>query len=225
MLDDVCFFAKNRHGQTMLASRGILARYGMQDEIEILGTTDFDRNPRQMARSYVDDDARILETGEPIFNRVELWFDSQGSPDWYVTHKLPICSQRGEIIGIMGILQSYGMREGLDQPFREIAAQIDFIRKSMHLNLRVERLAQMAGITVRQLERRFKAALGVGPQEHIMRTRILAASRALRETDHSLAKIATDCGFYDQSAFTRHFKKRVGQTPTQFRRSTARALK
>src|SRR5262245_31627347 len=61
LIDDVCFFAKNRHGKTMLASRGVLTRYGMRDEIEILGTTDFDRNPRQMARGYVDDDARILE--------------------------------------------------------------------------------------------------------------------------------------------------------------------
>jgi AraC-like DNA-binding protein len=222
LLDDVFFFAKNQHGETMLASHGILARYGFRDESEIVGTTDFDRNPSQMAHGYIQDDAQILRTGKPILGRVELWFDAQGFPDWYVTHKLPIRSRRGEIIGIMGMMQSYSAREQKDQPYRRITAQVDWIRRHFPEELSVEDLAKMAGVTVRQLERRFQAALGVGPQEFIIRTRVLAACQELRETNHSLAEVAADCGFCDQSSFTRHFKKYVGQTPAQFRRSSVR---
>ena len=59
----------------MLVSRSILARYGMTDDIEMLGLTDFDLNPENMAEGFVSDDERIYRTGEPILHRVELWFD------------------------------------------------------------------------------------------------------------------------------------------------------
>ena len=47
--------------------------------------------------------------------------------------------------------------------------------------------------------------------------RIASASRLLRETDQSVARIALACGFYDQSAFTRTFRAVTGVTLTQFR--------
>jgi hypothetical protein len=45
----VYFFAKNREGHLMFASAGLLQRYQMADEFEILGRTDFDLNPDIMA--------------------------------------------------------------------------------------------------------------------------------------------------------------------------------
>ncbi len=222
LLPGVHFFAKNRKGETMLVSRSILARYGMTDDVEMLGLTDFDLNPENMAEGYVSDDERIYRTGEPILHRVELWFDEQGIPDWYLVHKLPIRSRSGAIIGIMGILQSYSGREKLVQPFFEIAAPVDHIRKHFREPIAVEGLAAMAAVSVRQLERKFKAAFGMGPQEFLIKTRILEACHALRESGATLAEIATDHGFCDQSSFTQHFKKHIGQTPAQFRRSSLR---
>jgi AraC-like DNA-binding protein len=222
LLDGVYFFAKNRAGETMLVSQSILARYEMTDELEMLGKTDFDLNPEAMAQGYVSDDARIYETGEPILDRIELWFDEQGIPDWYVVHKLPIRSRSGEIIGVMGILQSYRGRERLVQPLFEISTTVEYIRKKYHESIRIEDLAEMAALSVRQLERKFNAAFGIGPQEFVIRTRILAACHALRESDLGLAEIAAEHGFCDQSSFTQHFKHHIGQTPTQFRRSSSR---
>ena len=43
------FFAKDRFGRAMFVSCGILQRYQMQDEREMLGLTDFDINPASMA--------------------------------------------------------------------------------------------------------------------------------------------------------------------------------
>ena len=44
------------------------------------------------------------------------------------------------------------------------------------------------------------------------------ALRRLRETADPIAMIALDCGYSDQSAFTRQFKAAVGLTPQQYRR-------
>lgn len=220
LLPGVSFFAKNRRGETMMASRSILDRYGMKDEIEMIGMTDFDLNPDGMAQHYVDDDERIYETGEPILNRIEFWFDANCIPDWHVVHKLPIVSRSGKIIGIMGILQSYRTPGAMTAPFRELAAQVEHIRRHLHETIRVEDLAAMSRMSVRQMERRFKSVFGLGPREFILRTRVIAASRALRETDRSISAIAADYGFCDQSSFTQHFKRHIGQTPAQFRRKS-----
>jgi AraC-like DNA-binding protein len=56
------------------------------------------------------------------------------------------------------------------------------------------------------------------PRELIVRMRVQHACDALRETSTSLADIALESGFYDQSSFTRQFKKHLGITPGEYRR-------
>lgn len=213
------FFAKNRAGELMFLSRSIRERYGIGQDADVIGLTDFDINPGGMAQSYVEDDARIYATGEPILGRVELWWDMRGIPDWYAVTKLPIHSRDGEIIGVMGVSQPYEDRAKLAEPWSEIAAAVRHVREKYRSSVDVSTLARLTRLSVRQLQRKFQTVLGVTPQEFLIKTRVLAASRALRESDAPLAEIAAECGFYDQSSFTEQFRRHVGQTPRQFRRS------
>ena len=48
-----------------------------------------------------------------------------------------------------------------------------------------------------------------------------AAVRRLRETDDPISKIALDCGYAEQSSFTRQFKQTVGISPARYRRMQA----
>ena len=50
------------------------------------------------------------------------------------------------------------------------------------------------------------------------RARIQAASDELVTSDKSVAQIAGEYGFCDQSAFTRQFRQHTGETPLAFRR-------
>ena len=50
-----------------------------------------------------------------------------------------------------------------------------------------------------------------------IRTRIDEAVRRLDDTDQPIAAIASACGFYDQSSFTRQFQRVVGMTPGAYR--------
>lgn len=47
----VYFFAKDRDGHLMVASQGLLTRYGMKDDSDFIGRTDYDLNPDAMARA------------------------------------------------------------------------------------------------------------------------------------------------------------------------------
>ena len=221
LLPGLHFFAKNSAGEMMFSSRGILDLYGFREEDEIVGLTDFDLAPAQMAKSYVDCDARILRTGQPLLNSVELWFDQARVPDWHVVNKLPVRDHRGKIIGIMGFLQSYEARAKLLRPFGGISKAVDHIRSNYSCKIGINDLARCACLSPRQVERRFKDAFGIGPHEFLIRTRILAACRTLRESENSLAEIALACGFCDESAFVRLFHKHIGITPGGFRRRLA----
>lgn len=206
----------------MFLSRSQQVRYGLRQEHDAVGLTDFDLNPSSMAAGYVADDAHIYRTGEPLVRRVELWWDAQGIPDWYQVTKLPIRSHRGRIIGIMGVLQRYEGAVHPDMPWREIDAAVRHLREHFRGPVPVADLAQRTGLSARQLQRKFREILGTSPQEFLIKTRVLAACHALRHTTASLANIAADCGFCDQSSFTNHFRHHVGQTPRAFRHAVLR---
>lgn len=218
LIPGLYFFAKNRRGELMFTSQANRDLYHITEEAALIGLTDFDLNPPDMAQSFVNDDERIYATGQPLLNHVELWFDAQGMPDWFVVNKLPIRSRTGRIIGVMGFSQNYEGREKLLQPFHGISKAVSHVRLNYQQNITISELARMAGLSLRQLQRKFKASFGVGPQQFLIKTRLLAACRALRQTDESLADVAFACGFADQSAFARHFRRHFTLTPSQFRR-------
>jgi AraC family transcriptional regulator, arabinose operon regulatory protein len=83
--------------------------------------------------------------------------------------------------------------------------------------LRVSELAQMAGMSVSNFFRHFKAATGTSPIDWLKRERINQAKRRLIETDDSIAKIAEETGYYDQFYFSRDFKRMTGVAPSQYR--------
>jgi AraC-like DNA-binding protein len=214
------FFAKNREGVLMFinpAHQRYLELFG--GPADILGFTDFDLHSPGMAQSYLDDDAHIYATGEPLLSRVELWVDALGLPAWFLVRKMPIFSRTGKIIGIMGFLQSYEDRAKLLPPGDGIAKVVAHIRQNYEQDISIHQMARLSGLSQRQLERRFKDDFGVTPEQFLIKTRLTAACDQLFKTDRGLAEIAQACGFTDQSAFGRTFRLYLGVTPTQFRRS------
>jgi AraC-like DNA-binding protein len=75
-------------------------------------------------------------------------------------------------------------------------------------------LAGEAGLGRRQLERRFRAAVGISPGAFRRIVRARRALSALREQpDGSLASIAVATGYYDQPHLTRELRELTGRTP------------
>jgi transcriptional regulator GlxA family with amidase domain len=77
--------------------------------------------------------------------------------------------------------------------------------------------ATLAGLSRPQFHAVFKKATGMTLVDYLTQVRLRHAARLLRETDRSIAEIATAVGFADQSYFDRRFRRRFGRTPRQFR--------
>jgi AraC-like DNA-binding protein len=81
----------------------------------------------------------------------------------------------------------------------------------------VEELARRAGLSPDRFSRRVRALFGLSASQLVIKVRVDAARRRLRETDVPIVRIALACGYCDQSAFTRQFKAVTGLTPAQYR--------
>jgi len=83
--------------------------------------------------------------------------------------------------------------------------------------LRVSELAVLAGMSVTNFFRHFKAATGTSPIDWLRRERINQAKKRLIEKDNSIAEIAEQTGYCDQFYFSRDFKRMTGVSPSEYR--------
>lgn len=97
----------------------------------------------------------------------------------------------------------------------------DHISENYAERLSAAQAARLAGLSAPQLARTFKRVAGMTLVAYVNHVRLANAARLLKETSHSIADIATDVGFADQSYFDKRFKRAFGQSPSQFREGHA----
>jgi AraC-like DNA-binding protein len=85
-------------------------------------------------------------------------------------------------------------------------------------DLSAETLAEIAGVSLRTLQRIFRERFDTTPMSWLMEARLLEAARVIRAGDDPVTKIAYRVGFKDPSHFTRRFKARFGVSPNEYRR-------
>lgn len=95
----------------------------------------------------------------------------------------------------------------------------EMVRFGFRSNLSVSEIAEAVTIHPVHLSRTFRRVYGRTISEAILHYRIEYACRRLASDDESLAVIAYDAGFADQSHFTREFKRIMGMTPGKFRKA------
>jgi transcriptional regulator GlxA family with amidase domain len=89
----------------------------------------------------------------------------------------------------------------------------------LHLDapVSISRIARMAGLDKRRIERRFRAVFGRSPLEVYTEMRLAQARHLLEHTQRSVTAIAAECGFCDSSHLSRSFRQKYGVTPARHR--------
>ncbi|MCA1899884.1 MAG: response regulator, partial [Chloroflexi bacterium] len=76
---------------------------GVKTMEEVVGKTDFDLYPPELAEKFWADDKAVLESGAPVLNREEQGRDRNGNPRWMLTSKMPVFDSDGKVAGLVGI--------------------------------------------------------------------------------------------------------------------------
>jgi AraC-like DNA-binding protein len=112
-----------------------------------------------------------------------------------------------------------GMAEAIDQRHREIVERIATeIRESPAEAGAVEELARAAGYSVDHFSRVFLKITGARPQDYVINARLARARQLLVESEFTVGAVAEAVGFRNIFFFSRQFRQRTGQTPSEFRR-------
>lgn len=97
------------------------------------------------------------------------------------------------------------------------------LHEEFRSSISVADLAAEAGVHPVHLARVFRAHARKSAGDYLRDLRVRAACDLLRDHDFPLAAVAAECGFADQSHFTRVFKRTVNATPGEFRRMHSQA--
>lgn len=141
---------------------------------------------------------------------------ARGRHSWLIIGRWPIFDDADELVGIAAIAQLLEMPERKDQTYRRVAEAARLIRGNLSGPIEVGELAARFSVSVSQLERDFVAVFGVGPRRMFTKLRLELAVDLLDEK-RSIADVAHECGYKDQSAFSRQFGATFGMSPSQFR--------
>ncbi len=217
-LDDVVFYVKNQQFEIVACNPALLKLFNLRSRDEIIGRSESVFFPPGLMTSIHQDDADVLRTGEPLLKRLELIADEQGRLIWASTTKLPVRDRKGRVVGLMGTTQPVASQMNMPDTHQRFSKTVSHIESHYGEPLSVADLARMNGLSPSQFRRCFRAVFGAPPQLFVTKVRVQAACRALTTTDASIASIAAECGFCDQSYFTRQFRALVGTSPARYRR-------
>ena len=106
LLDSVPDLAwiKDEEGKFVLANEAFIRHCGVSHE-ELIGKSDFDFWPRELAERYLNDDLEVIRTGRPKKIEETLVHTSQGDI-WIETIKSPVRNEAGQVTGVAGIARN-----------------------------------------------------------------------------------------------------------------------
>jgi len=212
------FFVKDLDCRYVMANAAHLGIYDLPHEEDLVGRTGGEFFPDLLAQAYLANDRRVLESAESLQNEVWLVPHIYGLPRWYLSNKSPLFDSEGKVMGLAALMYVIATPEHQRTHFQELERVIEFLERSFVDEISVSRLAEIAGISVAHLNRRFRQLLRLSPMEYVHSLRLHESKRLLATTDQNIGQIAAAGGFYDQSHFTKRFRKATGMTPLTYRK-------
>jgi AraC-like DNA-binding protein len=207
-----CIVGADRHARAMLSG----ANNALRDGHSVWAL--FDKNPALFRNTDVGDVRTVLvpagaaESWSAVVTPPESGASYRRSPEQAVLH----CRPRLDSIGYFHEPTSPAACNGGLAP-RVLQRVREYIDAHLGENIELEALADTAGLSRCHFARAFKQSVGTAPHCYLMQRRLERAKQLIIETRLPLAEIALECGFSDQSHFSRRFLQYVGVTPRSFR--------
>ena len=138
-----------------------------------------------------------------------------------------ICQSLLQVL-ILNIIRNTNSKLTLSAP-KDVNKECDYVQKYIDLHyatdISLDYLASIVFMNKYYLIHEFKKHIGTSPIEYLINKRIYMSKILIETTDYSMEQISKSVGFNSQSYFNQIFKKRVGKTPTLFKRELEKPKK
>lgn len=180
---------------------------------------------KQLALKVFDIDPRMLQLPELTFTNdaatEALFRHCMATSDWHSGHDHLAMEQVTNTI-LVSMLQNMGITKltatvkgGLSP---KVAALVcEYMQANFYRQVYLAELAELAQLSEYHFCRMFKQSMAQTPQAYLLAIRIEQVKLRVVNSQVSMADIALQCGFANQSHMGRYFKKLVGISPRQYR--------
>lgn len=125
-------YVKDNEGRKIIANRADVLSMGAVSEQEVLGKTDIELYDGEIGMRGYCDDMAVLQTGEPLLDKEEFFYDRQGDKQWLLTSKVPVRNAEGVVTHLIGIGHNITERkraeESLKIAYDHVKASNDTLR-------------------------------------------------------------------------------------------------
>ena len=112
-------FIKDRQSRFLMNNLAHAQVLGATHPNEVVGKTDREIFPPQLANQYYADEQAVMKSGQPL-NREEVGVDQRtGETRWLQTTKVPLRDKDGKIIGLVGISRNITERKQIEETLRQ----------------------------------------------------------------------------------------------------------
>ena len=126
-------YVKDTESRFLLANQGLVDVMGVTSAADILGKTDFDFYPKDLATGFYEDEQEILRTGERLVSQEEHIKEPNGQTRCILTTKVPLRDDSGQPIGVIGIGRNITALKDVEAELRTTREELKF--KASHDSL------------------------------------------------------------------------------------------
>jgi PAS domain S-box-containing protein len=138
-------YIKDTESRFIVANTTVAQLMGVSTPNDLLGKTDFDFFPHDLASRYFEDEQTVIRTRLPLINQEERTFDFRtGADGWLLTSKVIWQNAHGQVAGIVGIGRNITelkqAQEALAEAHRELEYRVrDRTLELSHSKAKLER--------------------------------------------------------------------------------------
>jgi len=116
-IPDTIYF-KDRESRFTRINQAQAKMLGVASPEEAIGKTDFDFFDPTLAKQFFAEEQALLSSGQPLIDRTEFNPTRDGQPRWLSASKVPIRTQAGEIVGLVGVSRNITERIQVEAKLR-----------------------------------------------------------------------------------------------------------
>ena len=111
-------YVKDRQSRFVIANAHTAQVLGARSAEELLGKTDSDYLPGELARAFHADEQEVMRSGQALYNREEKGLDATGKETYVLTTKVPLRDRKGKVTGVAGVGRDIRERKKTEEALR-----------------------------------------------------------------------------------------------------------